>query len=52
MAGSSEMISPLSLYLFRQPHDVHLKFFALRVMGTVDWQKKHDGMLLLNRVAI
>ena len=51
MAGSSEVISPLSLYLFQQRHEVHLKFFTLPVKGTIDWQKKHRSVLFLpNRV--
>jgi hypothetical protein len=53
MAGSSEMISPLSLYLFQQPHETHLKFFRLVVRGTIDWQKKHwNALFLLNSVDI
>lgn len=44
------MISPLSLYRFQHPHEVHLKFLTVPERGTADWQKKQ--LFLRNRVDI
>lgn len=53
IAGSSDIISPLSSYLFQQLHAVHLKFRMLEGNGTGDWQKKHWMLLWrLNRAGM
>jgi len=41
MAGSSDMISPFSSYLFQQLHEGHLKLRVLIGIGTAERQKKH-----------